>query len=42
MTPTRRAALAQSGSRFSDHAQLDADQLSLKTFMLIACDGRDH
>jgi len=25
-----------------DHAQIDADQLSLKTFMLIACDGRDH
>ncbi len=23
-------------------AQLDADQLSLRTFMLIACDGYDH
>jgi hypothetical protein len=25
-----------------NQAQFDADQLSLKTFMLIACDGRDH
>jgi hypothetical protein len=25
-----------------EHARLDADQLLLKTFVLIACDGRDH
>jgi hypothetical protein len=44
MIPTRRAALAQSGFKVfgQDHAQLDAYQLSLKTFMLIACGDRYH